>query len=185
MSTRRLSDEYNILPLSCIRYPCCSRFFRTTQLFCTRLRRGGGMADAEDLKSSGPKGRAGSSPALGIVYKSLVSSWRQASSGFIVNPSTAQTLRLHQLDYTSARWALLDISASRIARARQNSSSIRDRVSDALRWRLPTSTTQAPPRFDSNREGHCVIGGHPASQIADFKFQISSTPSTVLPRDLR
>jgi hypothetical protein len=24
------------------------------------------MADAEDLKSSGPKGRAGSSPALGI-----------------------------------------------------------------------------------------------------------------------
>src|SRR5215471_963544 len=27
------------------------------------------MADAEDLKSSGPKGRAGSSPALGIHYQ--------------------------------------------------------------------------------------------------------------------
>jgi hypothetical protein len=33
------------------------------------------MADAEDLKSSGPKGRAGSSPALGtiesITYETL------------------------------------------------------------------------------------------------------------------
>ena len=26
------------------------------------------MADAEDLKSSGPKARAGSSPALGILF---------------------------------------------------------------------------------------------------------------------
>jgi hypothetical protein len=29
------------------------------------------MADAEDLKSSGPKGRAGSSPALGIIELGL------------------------------------------------------------------------------------------------------------------
>src|SRR5215470_15270400 len=29
------------------------------------------MADAEDLKSSGPKGRAGSSPALGICSQQL------------------------------------------------------------------------------------------------------------------
>jgi hypothetical protein len=33
------------------------------------------MADAEDLKSSGPKGRAGSSPALGtiesMIYEAL------------------------------------------------------------------------------------------------------------------
>ena len=37
-------------------------------LLLTNVRRGGGMADAEDLKSSGPKGRAGSSPALGIIH---------------------------------------------------------------------------------------------------------------------
>ena len=29
------------------------------------------MADTEDLKSSGPKGRAGSNPALGIARSSL------------------------------------------------------------------------------------------------------------------
>ena len=32
------------------------------------------MADAEDLKSSGPKGRAGSSPALGTIIQQLASS---------------------------------------------------------------------------------------------------------------
>ena len=36
-----------------------------------KMRRGGGMADTEDLKSSGPKGRAGSNPALGIARSSL------------------------------------------------------------------------------------------------------------------
>jgi hypothetical protein len=32
------------------------------------------MADTEDLKSSGPKGRAGSSPALGTLLKLFVGS---------------------------------------------------------------------------------------------------------------
>ena len=63
------------------------------------------MADAEDLKSSGPKGRAGSSPALGTsVFNDLLAVnilsfyppttfWDRIGTGFSIFRPTASTAR--------------------------------------------------------------------------------------------